>query len=453
VRPAPEIIEMMRAVAPPGQRCLDPAVAGMLRGLTYGLAEARPDAAAEYARFLGITRRGLPLPEDALLDHIGDADILVTGGTGCIGQKLLEHLTARRSGLGCLASVSRGRTGVSADRVPDVRYLHADVRDRMAMDKLMRDRRPDIVFHIAAQRDPGLAESQVHRTVSTNVIGTFNVLAAAANAGVPQVVLASTGKALRPYSPDIYTASKRAAEWISAQIANETSMLVSASRFTHVLDNSIIYRRLQQWVLDGEPIRLHSPDISFYVQSARESAHLLLLAALGAQQGEYRINAITDLGWPVSLLDVTLAMLAQERSPAPVYFSGYDAGYEEVAFPGLYDPLTAGEVSPLINAFEAAALTSSPSPRVDTFAMAAEHSSPAVKALIELNWECEQTRDPDVIRAALDEMSWAVLDAALHEVPRETLLRSARTAQRHDGSLCDVHRRVLEAILAAAGPA
>ena len=57
-----------------------------------------------------------------------------------------------------------------------------------------------MVFHLAAERDPGLAEAEVHRTVTTNVLGIRNVLAASIGAGVPQVVRASTGKALRPTS-------------------------------------------------------------------------------------------------------------------------------------------------------------------------------------------------------------------------------------------------------------
>ena len=87
------------------------------------------------------------------------------------------------------------------------------------------------MFHVAAQRDPGLAEVEVHRTVSTNVVGTRSVLTAAAEAGVPQVVCASTGKALRPYFADIYTASKRAAEWVASGVAGASDMLVSAGRF------------------------------------------------------------------------------------------------------------------------------------------------------------------------------------------------------------------------------
>ena len=74
------------------------------------------------------------------------------------------------------------------------------------------------------------------------------------------------------------------------------------------------------------------------------------------------MHAITDLGWPVCLIDVALGVLASKQSRTPVYISGYDPGYEEVAFPGLYDPATAGDVSPLMNAFETAALVDSPCP-------------------------------------------------------------------------------------------
>ena len=84
-----------------------------------------------------------------------------------------------------------------------------------------------MIFHVAAQREPALAEVEVHRTVSTNVLGTRNVLESAEAAGVRQVVCASTGKALRPYSPDIYTASKRAAEWVASSVAGRGEMLVS----------------------------------------------------------------------------------------------------------------------------------------------------------------------------------------------------------------------------------
>ena len=447
-----EIIGTMKAVAPPGQRGLDVKTLRQLRDLTQSLIAVKEGAAEEHARFLSIGERGLCLPEAELADRLGDATVLVTGGTGCIGSTLMAQLAARCSGR--LVSVSRGVTN-DWPRHPRAEYLHADVRDHAAMAELIADVRPDLLFHVAAQRDPGLAEIEVHRTVSTNVLGTRNVLTAAAATGVPQVVCASTGKALRPYSPDMYTASKRAAEWVASTVAGASDMLCTASRFTHVLDNSIIYKRLLSWAEkpEGEIIRLHSTEIAFYVQSALESAQLLLLASLGSQRGEFRIHAISDLGWPVSLLDLALAVLARSGSPTPIYISGYDRGYEEIPFPGLYDPLTAGDVSPLLNAFEAGAGVGSPCPMVDAFRVEMAPEPGSVKLLGALAEVCDRTEDPNAVRCALNELSWSLLDASLRAAPRRALTRAAAMAQRHRDSLGADHRRVLEAILDHAGPA
>jgi nucleoside-diphosphate-sugar epimerase len=443
----PEIIAKMRVVAPPGQGVLDDETVRLLQDLTQSLIAAKCGAAEEHARFLSIAERGLCLPEELLAERVRGATVMVTGGTGCIGSTLMGQLVTR--GPGRLVSISR-HISDSRPRYASAEYLRADVTDRASLDRVIGEVRPDLIFHVAAQRDPGLAEVEVHRTVSTNVLGARNVLAAAAAAGVPQVVCASTGKALRPFSPDMYTASKRAAEWVSAGVATSTDMLVSAARFTHVLDNSIIYQRLREWADDGV-IRLHSPDIAFYVQSALESAQLLLLSCLGARRREFRIFAISDLGWPVSLMDLALAVLASSGSPTPIYLSGYDKGYEEVPFPGLYDPMTAGDVSPLLNAFEAGAVVDPPCPMIDAFRVDMAPEPQAVKLLSALAEVCDRTQDPCTVRATLNELSWAMLDATLRAAPRKALMRSAVMAQRHVGTLCADHRRILDAIQDTAG--
>ena len=203
--------------------------------------------------------------------------VLVTGGTGCVGSTLISQLAAFRPAR--IVSVSRGVTR-GWSRHPGAEYRYADVRDQARMEALIGEIRPDLIFHVASQRDPGLAETLVHQTVTTNVLGTRNVLRAAAAAGTPHVACASTGKALRPFSPDTYTASKRVAEWVASGFAASGALSVSAVRFTHVVDNSIIHQRLQDWAASSAVIRLHSPQIAFYVQSAVESAQLLMLAAL-----------------------------------------------------------------------------------------------------------------------------------------------------------------------------
>jgi NAD(P)-dependent dehydrogenase (short-subunit alcohol dehydrogenase family) len=458
-----EVIDAMVRAVPARKVNLDEVEVARLRELTSELMAAKPETAVEYARFLGIKQRGLCLPEAELTERLGGAIVLVTGGTGCIGSMLMAQLAQR--GPGRLVSVSRDVTA-GWPRQASAEYLAGDVRDRARMDEIIAQVRPDVIFHLAAQRSPALAETEVHRTVSTNVLGTRIVLAAAAAACVPQVVCASTGKALRPYSPEMYTASKRAAEWTASVAAASGELLVSAARFTHVVDNSIVYERLLDWAAaDGSDragnnlstgeaavVRLHGESVAFYVQSARESAQLLQIAYLWARPGEFRVHAIADLGWPVCLLDVALGMLASKQSRTPVYISGYDPGYEEVPFPGLYDPATAGDVSPLLNAFETAAMVPPPCPMVDSFKLEMAQDTVSVKLLGMLDEVCEHTQDPAEVRSSLDDLSWSLLNATLGAADRTTLNRSARLICQHEKRMTPAHRRVTEAIKSHACP-
>jgi FlaA1/EpsC-like NDP-sugar epimerase len=446
-----EVVDAMARAVPMHQATLASSEIAVLRELTRELIAAKPDAAVEYARFLGIRHRGLCPPEADLRRRLHGARVLVTGGTGCIGSLLMAEIAARQPGR--LVSVSRGMTSAWPRRA-GAEYLEGDVRDRARLDEIIEQVRPDLIFHVAAQRSPGLAEVAVHRTVTTNVLGARNVLAAAADAGVPQVVCASTGKALRPYSPEVYTASKRAAEWMASTAAASGELLVSAARFTHVLDNSIVYERLLDWAAaeDGV-VRLHSSSIAFYVQSALESAQLLLIALAGAKPGEFRSHAIKDLGWPVSLIDVAIGVLASRNSATPIYISGYDPGYEEAPFPGLYDPATAGDVSPLLNAFETAAIAQSPCPMVDAFSLRMATDTVSHKLLTALESVCERSQDPAEVRSALDDLSWSLLDAALGAADQTALGRSARLISQHEEMMTPVHRRITDAIKSHATPA
>jgi nucleoside-diphosphate-sugar epimerase len=455
VRESETIIEAMRQAVAPGKARLSDSDATALRDLTAALMAARPHAESEYQRFLAIAGRSLSLPDEQLTARLSGATVLVTGGTGCIGSMLITQLARYQPAR--VVSVSRGVTG-AVRRHEGAEYLTADVTDRGATERMVAEVRPDVVFHVAAQRSPGLAEAEVRRTVSTNVLGARNVLAAASRAGVRQVVLASTGKALRPYSPEVYTASKRAAEWLGATAAASGEMTCSAARFTHVIDNSIIHGRLLDWAADEAngaalidapgraAIRLHSPDIAFYAQSALESAQLLLIAMLGAVPGQFRLHAITDLGWPVSLLDVALGVLAATHSRTPVYVSGYDPGYEEVPFPGLYDPATSGDVSPLLNAFETAAVAPNLFPMVDAFRLEMAAGPAAPKLLASIETACDRGLGDHTIRQALDDLSWSLLDATLAIAPPTALARCATLIRPHESAISPTHRRILRAI-------
>jgi hypothetical protein len=146
-----------------------------------------------------------------------------------------------------------------------------------------------------------------------------------------------------------------------------------------------------------------------------------------------------------------VGVLAETGSATPIYLSGYDRGYEEIPFPGLYDPATAGEVSPLLNAFEAGRVTGAPSHMVDAFPLEMKPDPEPAKLLAALEDACAVTGDPDVVRAALGELSWSLLDVTLQAVPGRALARSAALAERHRDALSPEHQRLLAAIRCHAG--
>jgi nucleoside-diphosphate-sugar epimerase len=457
---AQHIIAAMQTAAPQGLERPDDRALGDLCALTADLISARPAALAEAERFQATSLRSVPLHCADVEDWLAGRSILVTGGTGCIGAALLpllEKAVPRR-----LVSVSRG---VARDwpRLSQAEYLHADVADATALAEVFAEVRPDVVFHLAAQRDPGGAERAVVETVASNVLGTRNVAAMAARHGVPDVICATSGKALRPYSQAVYTATKRLAEWLLARAAASGEASYSAVRFTHVVDNSIVHRRLRASAAAPDGVlRLHDADTMFYAQSALESAQLMIYAGMHGRPAAIRTYAISDLGWPVSLLDLALGTLRQASSTRPVYFSGHDPGYEAAPFPGLYDPVTAGGVSPLFNGFEALQADQDAAAGVDSCPALLKPGQVADEHLAQLELACAGARtgagnwsragrDVDAVRAALDELSWQVFDATLAAVPRPALVRAVRQAESHPGDLSSEHIRMLETMRQRAG--
>ena len=128
-----------------------------------------------------------------------------------------------------------------------------------------------------------------------------------------------------------------------------------------------------------------------------------------------RVNAIADLSWPVSLLDLALGMLMKTESAAPIYFSDYDPGYESTPFPGLYDSAMVGEVSPLLSTFEAAHITPDSVAAVHAFVLELTPYLAQADLLCELEETSETTDDPHVVCSALDSVSWSLLEGILEK--------------------------------------
>jgi UDP-N-acetylglucosamine 4,6-dehydratase len=146
-----------------------------------------------------------------------DKTILVTGGTGSFGTKLLETVLAQHSPR-AIRVFSRDELKQSElqRRFADdtrLRYLLGDVRDYPRLVRASRG--VDLIVHAAAMKQVPASEYNPFEAVKTNVLGAENVVAAAIENDVPHTISLSTDKAVNPVN--LYGATKLCAEKIITQ--------------------------------------------------------------------------------------------------------------------------------------------------------------------------------------------------------------------------------------------
>lgn len=139
-------------------------------------------------------------------------DILITGGTGSFGRAFTKHLLdnnlVRRV---CIYSRDEVKQANMRRELGDdgrLRFFIGDVRDKDRLNEAFRG--VDVVVHAAALKRIEVGYYNPAEMVKTNVMGTINVIQAAANNAALTVVGLSTDKAWQPISA--YGQSKALAE-------------------------------------------------------------------------------------------------------------------------------------------------------------------------------------------------------------------------------------------------
>jgi UDP-glucose 4-epimerase len=122
---------------------------------------------------------------------------VVTGGSGFIGSNLVDALVARGDEVTVIDDLSTGRReNLDGALGAGAELVEADVRDAEAMTALAQERKPELIFHLAAQIDVRRSVADPAFDASINVGGTANLLEAARAGGAQRFVFVSTGGAI-----------------------------------------------------------------------------------------------------------------------------------------------------------------------------------------------------------------------------------------------------------------
>jgi UDP-N-acetylglucosamine 4,6-dehydratase len=137
--------------------------------------------------------------------------ILITGGTGSLGKALTAHIFKNHSDIKRLVILSRDEQKqfqmaqeYPEKDFPQIRFFIGDVRDESRLVRAFQG--VDIVIHAAAMKHVHLAEYNPDECIKTNIGGAQNVIFAALQTSVTNVVALSTDKACAPIN--LYGATK-----------------------------------------------------------------------------------------------------------------------------------------------------------------------------------------------------------------------------------------------------
>ncbi|MEE4001071.1 UDP-N-acetylglucosamine 4,6-dehydratase (inverting) [Tenacibaculum sp. FZY0031] len=175
---------------------------------------------------------------------LNNKSILITGGTGSFGKMFTKLIMERFPSVKKLVIFSRDEQKhfqmaqeFSEKEHPQIRYFIGDVRDKSRLLRAFEG--IDIVIHAAAMKHVHLAEYNPMECVKTNINGAENVIDAALECGVKNVVALSTDKAAAPIN--LYGATKLASDklFVAANnVKGERNVKFSVVRYGNVMGSN-----------------------------------------------------------------------------------------------------------------------------------------------------------------------------------------------------------------------
>ena len=224
--------------------------------------------------------------------------LLITGGTGSFGNAVLNRFL--QTDIGEIRVFSRDEKKQDDMRhefqakMPEVadkiKFYIGDVRELASVKNAMYG--VDYIFHAAALKQVPSCEFFPMEAVKTNVIGTDNVLTAAIEAGVKNVVCLSTDKAAYPVNAmGISKALEERVAVAKSRTVSPEKTKICCTRYGNVMCSrgSVIPLWIDQ-IKVGNPVTITDPTMTRFIMSLDEAVDLVLFAFENGVSGDILVQ-------------------------------------------------------------------------------------------------------------------------------------------------------------------
>ena len=288
-------------------------------------------------------RETISIDNPNVINRLKGKTILVTGGAGSIGSEIVNQLAHFEPAK--IVIVDQAETPLNtlqlnmSQAFPSLtcHYELITIGNREEVFSVFEHFQPEIVFHAAAYKHVPVLETNFRQAIKVNILGTKNVLEAAAAFGADRFVLISTDKAVNP--TNIMGASKRIAEiMVQSYFHSQTSenkMKIITTRFGNVLgSNGSVVHLFEEQIKKGGPVTVTHPEINRFFMTIPEACKLVLEAGAMGSGGEIYIF---DMGKPVLIRNLAEKMIRlsgkEPYTDIDIVFIGLRPGeklYEEI---------------------------------------------------------------------------------------------------------------------------
>tara|TARA_B100000035_G_scaffold312036_1_gene322684 strand:+ start:9652 stop:11466 length:1815 start_codon:yes stop_codon:yes gene_type:complete len=263
-----------------------------------------------------------------LLKGISNKIVIVTGAGGSIGSEICRQIDlVKPKNLILIEQNEFALYKVLQNLKGNLSPILADIRDNEKINSIIKEYKPDIVFHAAALKHITFVEDDPIEALKTNFLATFKLCEICKSQNIPKFVFVSTDKAVNP--SNIMGASKRLCEkYIQNFSLSSNSTKFSIVRFGNVLGSTgSVMPLFEEQIKQGGPITITDPKVTRYFMTIREAVELVLISSqLKTKNGEI---FILEMGKPVLIKDLAISMinlLGEKENEIKIIYTGLRKG-------------------------------------------------------------------------------------------------------------------------------